>query len=496
VISGSGILIKDTSTSSLTLSGPNTYTGGTTISAGTLALGSAAGAGTGTITANSSYGASYASGGAPFLKTTVTGLTVANNIALSSTAGYYALQMGAAAGGTVTWSGNISGGGVGVVLQIDTPNSGDSTSNTTLSGTNTLTGQIRLNRGTLTLANASAAGTADLFLQTNANPAGNLIFSNSFTLSNNVIFGTTANDIISTGANNVVLSGVISGASAWGKAGSGTLALTNTNTYTGTTAVAAGALEIGGAGSLGSGTYAAAISNAGTFIYNSTAAQTLSGTVSGAGALTKKAASTLTLTSNFNSYTGATNVEAGTLVVGGSLSGSAVAVSNGATLAGTADNTSGGGFITGSVSVASGGTLFAGNGNDVTDSGLSIDGAVTLNSNSRIQLTLGAAGLHSTLQRFGGTWSFLDANQAFLFVDSGAQTNMPYVGIITGLEADPFGGNASTWTILNPGWAGVFTYDSGNINLTLSQVPEPGAAASLLGGMALLLGWHRRRRNP
>ena len=49
----------------------------------------------------------------------------------------------------------------------------------------------------------------------------------------------------------------------------------------------AGTLEIGGAGRLNVGNYAEAITNDGTFKYNSTNDQTLSGVISGQGALEK-----------------------------------------------------------------------------------------------------------------------------------------------------------------------------------------------------------------
>ena len=99
--------------------------------------------------------------------------------------------------------------------------------------------------------------------------------------------------------------------------GSGTQTLSGINTYTGaTTNGASSTLIIGGSGQLGSGNYAGAINNSGTFTYNSSANQTLSGIVSGAGTLNQNGASTLTLNAA-NTYSGQTSIGAsGTLAIG------------------------------------------------------------------------------------------------------------------------------------------------------------------------------------
>jgi fibronectin-binding autotransporter adhesin len=102
------------------------------------------------------------------------------------------------------------------------------------------------------------------------------------------------------------------------KNGNGTLALTNNTNAMGagaTIIINAGTVEIGGAGRLENGSYAGAITNNGTFNYNSSAAQTLSGVISGNGALVKSNASTLTL-SGANTYTGATTLNQGTITFG------------------------------------------------------------------------------------------------------------------------------------------------------------------------------------
>ena len=94
-----------------------------------------------------------------------------------------------------------------------------------------------------------------------------------------------------------------------------TLTLTGVDSFTGATTITDGTLAIGGAGQLGSGTYAANVANNGTFNYASSTNQTLSGIVSGTGALTQTGAGTLTL-SNANTYTGATAINGGVLNAG------------------------------------------------------------------------------------------------------------------------------------------------------------------------------------
>ena len=137
--------------------------------------------------------------------------------------------------------------------------------------------------------------------------------------------------------------------------------------------------------------------------------------------------------------------------------------------------------------VNSGGTLRGGDGTAASGA-LSITGAVTMNTGSIIELALGSAFTHSTLA-IVGSLSFASA-QMFHFLDFGAAIGT-YDNIITGVALS---GDATSWTITNSGWSGTFIYDGlGNIDLTLTAVPEPGTwAAGILTVLALC--WTQRRR--
>jgi autotransporter-associated beta strand protein len=141
------------------------------------------------------------------------------------------------------------------------------------------------------------------------------------------------------------------------KVGLGTLILAGTNTYTGSTLINGGTLEVTGGSALtdtnvvtvnGGGTLKVSNSEtigtlsgagalnlaSGALTTGSVGSTTFSGSSSGAGGLTKVGSSTFTVTGS-QGYTGLTSVNAGQLTVNGSLDG-AVTVQSGATLGGNA----------------------------------------------------------------------------------------------------------------------------------------------------------------
>lgn len=153
---------------------------------------------------------------------------------------------------------------------------------------------------------------------------GNLAFSNAdYTIGGTSVLtlNSTVTPVVSVATGRIAtLATNVAGSLGLQKTGPGTLTLTGpNNSYTGTTTISDGILQIGGGGRLGSGTYTNAISIASgaTLQYSSSAAQTLSGAITGDGGITKDTNnSDLTVSNTGNIYTGITAVSQGRIVVG------------------------------------------------------------------------------------------------------------------------------------------------------------------------------------
>src|SRR5437660_609188 len=202
----------------------------------------------------------------------------------------------------------------------------------TVSGANTYTGATAVNAGTL------QAGATNTFAPTSAFTiaSGATLGLNNFNQTigslagaGTVTNGGAANRTLTTGGDNTstAFSGVIqdgaAGATNLTKVGTGTFTLSGANTYTGTTTISAGTLQIGTGGTTGT-TGTGNITDNAALVINRSDTLTVGGTISGTGSLTQAGTGTLTLTGN-NTYTGITTISAGTLQIGnGSTSGNIV----------------------------------------------------------------------------------------------------------------------------------------------------------------------------
>ena len=302
------------SVATLILTATNTYTSGTTISAGTLDLG--AGGTSGSIIGN-----------------------VANNGALV----FNRVD-------TVTFPGVISG--TGQVVQID--------GTTILTGDSTYTGATRIVTGTLQLGNGGTTGSilgdvtdngtlafnrsdtvtfpgaisgsgavsqvgsgTTILTADNMYSGRTTISAGTLQLGNGGATGGIMGDVTDNGtlafdrSDAVTFPGVISGTGSVSQIGSGSTTLTAANSYSGGTLLAAGTLIAGDNSALGSGALTVAANAMGTTLNNTALASmlangivlnpsanlmmagsnplTLAGAISGDGALTKNGASTLSL---------------------------------------------------------------------------------------------------------------------------------------------------------------------------------------------------------
>jgi fibronectin-binding autotransporter adhesin len=293
----------------LTLTGSNTYTGGTVVSGGVLSISTLANGGMASGIGASTNAAS---------NLVLDGATLSYTGAATSTDRLFSVS---------TSGGTLDASGTGAVNFTNTGsigfNSQTGARNFTLSGTNTGANTFATvigNNGGSTSLIKSGSGTwvltgANSYTGTTAFNGGVLQVGNGGTVGNlgsGLVSG--FGSLVFNRSDSVTVANAISGSGSLTQSGAGTIILTGTNTY-GNTTISAGTLQVGNggtSGSLGSGS----TTNNASLIINRSDAVTLAGTISGTGTFTQAGAGTTTLSGSSSSYNGATFVNAGKLQAG------------------------------------------------------------------------------------------------------------------------------------------------------------------------------------
>ena len=290
---------------------------------------------------------------------------------------------------------------------------------------------------------------------------GGLIGNTSGSISGGILAGSAGGELIVITPANLTIGSVIAdngGPTGLTKAGSGTLILIGSNTYSGVTTIGAGTLQVGSGGESGTlGTET--VTNNSALVFNLSGTTTFNGVISGVGSLTQAGTGILAITGS-NTYTGGTTVSAGTLQIGsGNTSGSLVGnITNNAVLMfNRSDNPTFDGVISGSGSLTKlgTGTLYLTGSNSYAGGTTLASGELSISGNNN----LGAA---SSRVIFNG-------------------------GIlqITGATVTDMGSHSVDWSSFN----GAFDIANAiNVFTVSSDISGSGSLTKLGTGMLLLTG--------
>ncbi len=292
-ITGTGAVVKQ-GAGELTVNNSNPYTGGTTISAGTLTINNIANIGGNSNPLVLDGGTlKTAWVGSPFVFISSPITVTTNNGAVNTVGGFLDLSgstitgprsvLTVTGGGTTTVSSALVTGLGGFVI-----NSGTLAVNTNLAST-LVANNFTINAGALLQINAVTATISAI-------PAG-------------LVFGGANPSTVSPSNLSATLSGLITGNGTISFNGAGTLTLSNAlNTFTGTFSAGAGSTILGD-----SSTIHGNVNSSGNITFNQTTDGTFGGNITGGGAIFKQGSANLTVTSSTSS---AFNLQAGSLFLG------------------------------------------------------------------------------------------------------------------------------------------------------------------------------------
>lgn len=252
VLSGTGRLsYAPTATSTLTLTGNNSYSGGTVGNgSASFVMGNANALGTGSVQLNN------VAASAATITFNTGNATVANDFIMNGL-GTMAFTNGANSNQTATLSGQISGGSATQMLRFTGPTDDSSVTRLTNAANNFNFGTVSIFEGQLAISSSAALGNAATIALNTTTGVGS--FGGLRLDAENITVAQTMNfvdsNVVNTQANNGTLGGQMVGTGTFGKAGSGRLSITNgTNTHTGTILVNAGELNVRSPGVIATGT--------------------------------------------------------------------------------------------------------------------------------------------------------------------------------------------------------------------------------------------------
>lgn len=361
----------------------------------------------------------------------------------------------------------------------------------TLIGSNTYTGDTNVNAGTLkaggilglstnstfNIANGAALdlnGTIqDIGALTGAGLVTNSLADRARLMTGEKNVSSTFSGTIEDGAGRTALwvSGNTNGPAF-------TFTLTGTNTYTGGTAICSCAtLQLGNGGT--SGSIVGDVTNGGTLAFNRSDTYTFNGAISDSGAdrgQVVQAGTGTTILTAINTYSGDTNINAGTLEIDGWVTQSNVIVNNGGTLSGI-------GKI-GDPTIKSGGTLMPGSQANPYGT-LGIAGPLTFEAGSVFAVRAAADGRNAAVSVFSpagapgtGVVTIAGGTVTILADSSTGQyrTGQTYSILTADQVTGRFTGATANFAFLTP----TLTYSATGIGVTLTVTtpatpPTPGS---------------------
>ncbi|MFM7109418.1 MAG: autotransporter-associated beta strand repeat-containing protein [Planctomycetaceae bacterium] len=483
VVSGSGVFAKS-GAGTLTLSGTNTNTGGLVVNGGALQFTTDAqlgGAGGG-ITLNG--GELYNNNSAPTI-------AAGRTITLGTAGGYVASGWSQ----TTTVAGRITGqGGLGLAFDQGT---------LMLSGSNDYAGSTAIGttagpwywannaaNPTLKLGNVNALPTGTpLVFGTSANNNTATLDLNGYSASvggmtagtNAVIDNTavgTATLTMGPSSGTSTFAGVIkntSGAVSVVKAGAGTQVLTGANTYTGTTTISAGTLQVGNGGTTGAIGGGAVVDN-GQLAFNRSNALTVSAAISGTGGVSQVGTGTTTLTGG-NTFTGNYAHAAGVTVLNHSGGPALFASGSGGTV--TITNSVGGGNYYSAVVMGS--TNQLGSNVNVSIQPQNVANGLAYFVLQGNDTTIGNL---SSTQAYASSWAIVENQETGSYGNSRLTVTQTVDGTFTGEFRNGYGTSVGTLGLTKNGAATLTLTPAGGVGISYTGSTSINAGTLRLTGSA------------